>query len=246
MRIDLEYRRDGETFSGRLSGIDEGSGFSTNFFSYTFAKMFRDVHLLLVEHRDAVVVLHRLERPGLPGYELDRETLELLRVDPVAAIKSMSPTMRLSTLPSAKRQPDQTIPAPLNNLRIGSETLADAFGDRVLLRCRTSTTTVPGQVECPKCGRYKAEYFANTGDVSCSACRFFIPARDLGKNPSETGWVSVSIRCLLAAHLARYFLPRGWNETSPWISHEDLANKYEDYLLKKEQTEKQLEKEAQL
>lgn len=238
MRVDLEYRRAGEAFSGRLRGLgDDGSGFSTDFFNYSFAQMMRALHLVLVEYKDAFVLLHRLERPGLVGYELDKETLELLRIDPVAAIKLMSPTVGSSTLPSPKTKSDKTIPSPQNFLRIGSETLAEAFGETVLVRCRT------GRAECPKCGRYRADYAERAGVIACVTCDFFVPATPLG---GMSEWVSVSVPDLLATQLERYFLPREWNKDPPWIFFDDLNQKYQEYLLKKKRVEQQLEKETQI
>lgn len=237
MRIDLEYQRDGEAYSGKLSGVEEGGGFSISFFNYSFAKMLRALHLVLVEHQTADVVLGRLERPGLMSYTLDEGTLDLLRRDPVAAIKHFSPSFERGTLPPPKRpSTDPTLPSAPQFLRVGSETLADAFGELVLLRQRV------GRVECPKCGRYRAEC-GTGGCILCEVCGFVVPVRGLGQCTDAVEWVQVSVRCLLAARLDRYFLPRAWNSTPPWIYYYDLRSKLEDYLRNKEQVEQQLTEE---
>jgi hypothetical protein len=38
---------------------------------------------------------------------------------------------------------------------------------------------------------------------------------------------------LIEKQKTRYFLPRAWNTSGPWISHDDLKKLYENYLKEK-------------
>jgi hypothetical protein len=48
-------------------------------------------------------------------------------------------------------------------------------------------------------------------------------------------WVRFSVHDLLELNKERYYLPRVWNTSGPWISHEDLQKKYREYLKEREQ-----------
>ena len=47
-------------------------------------------------------------------------------------------------------------------------------------------------------------------------------------------WAVVRVETLLDKKYERYFLPRAWNTSGPWITHEDLQKKHEQYIKEKQ------------
>ena len=46
-------------------------------------------------------------------------------------------------------------------------------------------------------------------------------------------WAVISTEALLQRDKKRFYLPHPWNETGPWLDHEVLAVKYEQYKKEK-------------
>lgn len=140
-------------------------------------------------------------RTGTAERSLPSELSQLLREDPVAYIRATSlPDIKVVVGKSPKTQ---TTP-----LRAGYDALAETIGERVYARYRR------GQVESPITGRWEPI------------------AGWLGTNGSIEGerWFGISTQALLGLDEPRYYLPREWNESGPWISHGSLKRKYETFL----------------
>jgi hypothetical protein len=233
--VELLYQRDGTTYSGYIRYKEVSSLFS----NYSFAQIIRELHLFLVDHPEVEDVdFRRGETTTKFGHKLGPQTVSMIRSDPVSVIKEMSPPPRTIDLRKSEQQeprdtePSSSVASTLisngSALRIGSDTLADAFGDFVYLRRRKNI------VECPFCGRWQAIIPCDHSVIKCS-CRFFVPGTALERPGKEVGWFRVRMTCLFASHAPRFFLPLSWNISGPWIKHEDLLHLYEEYKKERQQ-----------
>lgn len=122
------------------------------------------------------------------------------------------------------------------NLRCSYDTLADSFGDNLYIRIRDD-----GKVECPFCGRWSAEVLdiANSigpdgGPVSNLQCKclstFYETTMVLPRAKVVGPWVELETLLLLSCTAKRFYLPRSWNSGSGWIAHDDLMQRYDQYL----------------
>jgi hypothetical protein len=122
-------------------------------------------------------------------------------VDPAAAIQELSPPPRRVIVRSPVAVSATATVQPV--FRAGADTLADAFGEEVYLKVRD------GRFEDPATGRW-------------------VP---LGFEQKLVGeWVRVAITDLLGLPADRFFLPRRWNVSGPWITRAALLEKYEEYM----------------
>jgi hypothetical protein len=186
------------------------------------------------------VILHRFEVSG--EYKLSESTVQLLNDDPAAAIRSMSHPDRKVVIPRIVCAPkDELVTQSL--LRAGHETLADAFGFYTYFRLKN------GKIECPHDGRWK-EYSVVTA-YNTPGVYYQGPVTDeystlwFSPNIVNEKWARTFTKTLLDVWkkkgLSRYFLPRAWNKSGPWISHEDLKQKYETFCKEREECLVQVE-----
>ena len=136
----------------------------------------------------------------------------MLRTYPHRYIEALSPEPRRIVL----RVDDKVSmgSAVMTSIRAGVDTFADAFGDRLYFRYKG------GKVESPLTGRWIEE------DGQLFDCE------------EHERWLSLSTDQLLHTQRERYFIPRAWNTSGPWITHEDLQKKYDKYIEEKENADK--------
>lgn len=211
----LEYRRDGAgVTSGRVFYREgEQESLVTPFEKRTFPQMmvlFAEAVTLLPE---AGAIMQRNDRPGLQPFRLDKETVQLLRVDPVMVIRSMS--FPDNTTVELKKK---TSALPVSPIIVGYDAIASTFGDEVYARRRAD------RLECPCCGVWAA---LSETESRCRsrACAVVVPVTMRGDR-----WASVAVPTLLATDRDRFFLPRGWNKTQPWVTRDDLEFLYQNWL----------------
>jgi hypothetical protein len=108
---------------------------------------------------------------------------------------------------------------PNGLLRVGHDTIAEAFGD--LVYCAVDPAS--HQIECPGCGRW-AE--ASTQRLACeiTGCSIRIMGKLTGR-----AWFVVGTDELLKLGLERYYLPRSWNSSRGWISRDELLAMFENF-----------------
>lgn len=218
--IQLVYRRDSrrETFTGTITTPDPlwSSGFS----SLSFERMLELVGAELRRFPDLRLLIRREEAPYPmslpPGVE------NLLRTDLPRAIEMLTlPPQRVVIGVPKKKEV-----AVLGTLRYGNDTLADAFGEEIYVKVRLGREEI--RVEDPITGRL----------IGLTQ----IPGQPLRWGPlsferyilARSGqWGTLLIQKLLAVGAPRYYLPRGWNPSGSWISHEDLAKLYDRYQKEK-------------
>ncbi len=222
----LEYRREENLSSGSLIVQIAGETVSVESFELsTFRDVLTRLARTLAKTAGAPrVILRRTDCANLFPYVLDRATVELFRADPVAAIHSM-----IFETPEAVvvKKPESTPvePAPL---RVGYDTLADAFGELVYVRTRATS------IECPGCGMW-GEVTVGRSGRGVFTCRRRCASNFRVMISLTKLWAAVSVDALLDnEHMTRFFLPRSWNDGRPWITREELQTKYTAYVAEKE------------
>lgn len=227
----VAYKRVGETYEGeiflrseetRSTGMPfEGKGYS--WMMSRFAERLKD-------HPSYGAVMDVLSGQRFIRHRLDSRAVELLRTDPAAAISSMSHEPRTVIV---RDEPAANASVKVE-LKVGHDTLADAFGDNVYLRLKDD------KIECPFDGRWKQyeleEYGGATGFVRYET----VELGDISILPryENAHWATVCTSRLKwlgeQRGAQRYYLPRAWNESGGWISHADLEKKYNEYIKEKE------------
>lgn len=220
----LQYKRVGEKYDGIFFLNGE---VHLPFKSADFSAMFTVLHKYLVEMPDATVQLQRAENDSFLPIFMEQNMVDLLRTDPAKYLQAHTIPHRTIDL----RKPDRTgklaekyvVPQP--SIRAGHDTLAAAFGDVVYLSYRSN------RVEDPFTGRW-----CSVGEFEESRG---IKLQEVIQH-GTCGWVTVSMEQLLFVDpfSKGYYLPREWNEHGPWISKEELQQKYNLY---KEERDKCLE-----
>ena len=217
--IRLKYGRVGHEYHGVLGVTVDGVLSETDFEGHTFARMLSSVATHVRLHDEATVELSRLELPG-SDYLMDAGTVDLLRKDPAAAISAMTHEDRTVVIRDRKSSDP-----PRGLLRAGHDTVAASFGDNVYM-----SVSDLGRFECPGCGRWSPVMTHVSAACDGTACRLKIFG-----NTHGTAWFSTSTELLLSRGLTRYYLPRPWNPSGGWISHEDLRTMFEAFKKEREQ-----------
>lgn len=112
-----------------------------------------------------------------------------------------------------------TTPQLPSSISVGYDTLANGFGDVLYIRRRGIT------VECPFCGKWKTTIYGE--DARCCPISVNVEL-------CSDRWASVRTAHLLSTPAPRFFLPREWNNYRPWISKEELALRFQEYIKEKE------------
>lgn len=193
-----------------------------------FHKMMWMVHDLLLHYPDSGLQIQRSESANLMPIHLQADMLELLRTDPSRYIQMHSiPPRTVDLRSSPKRKSalseatNYVMPRTIG-LRAGCDTLAAAFGETIYLRMRQA------RVEHPATGRW----------VRLHEIEEFIGSQHnievvITKEAAEVGWVTIRLIELLATKADRFYLPREWNVSGPWITREQLNELHQQFLEEK-------------
>jgi hypothetical protein len=225
--VTLTYRRSGklEAYDGRVMG----GGRDFQFDAVSFASMLERVGELLRSAPGSRLVIKREEAPY--PLTLPENIEELLRTDVQAAIKLLTvPPQRVVVAPL--RTPARAANELLGTLRYGYDTLADSIGELVYLKCRFSRADRV-QVEDPVSGRWEAMTLLHMA-AHCGNLPLALGGVLMG---DQGRWVAARVTDILALDQPRYYLPRRWNESGGWISHETLSNIYAFYQKEKANAE---------
>lgn len=214
----LRYRRERDHSSGSIFLRDgEKTEVRCEFKHWDFKSMMTHFAKVLVEHHEASAVVERIDRSGLLPFVLPDMLAGLLREDPAEAIRQLTPPAVVVDLREEKKKDEDP-----KGLRVGYDAVADAFGDEIYCRAREE------KIECPVCGSWGR---VENGSLQCLFCHVLIRATSAGPK----WWTVVTCELLYTktteAH--RYFIPRAWNPTPPWIEAKDLEEKYQRYLKEK-------------
>jgi hypothetical protein len=218
--LTLQYRRVGETSSGQLIATLNGEIETLKTFEgedfFSMMQMFSDA---LRQNPEAGGAIQRVDRPGLLPMFLSTQDIELLREDPVEAVKRMHVPPQVSEKPVSDK-PVNAVPP----LLAGYDVLAESFGDRVYARIKH------GEIECISCGNWAS---ISAAFYACYQCGVKFPIADLAV---QAGWGGIDTARAIKAARARYFLPRVWNDYRNWISLEKLTELYDTYQQEKEKS----------
>lgn len=210
----LRYRRDeGHTCTGeiklRWSDGSKPVRLLKDFVKADFNKMMGSVSLALNENEINKLIVERSDREGLKPFIFDNPMTELLRSDPVAALRMMN----VGPIHIDLRQKKTIEPNPV--FMAGHDTLAEAIGDFLYSRVRGQ------EVECPGCGMWSP---VSSPIFECKKkCLITLPVHFVEK------WARFHTATLIALDLPRYYFPRLWNPSSGWVSKEDLVVLFEHW-----------------
>lgn len=237
----LEYKRVDMQSSGRILIRDgEEDALFFDFDQLDFEPMLYKFAEALQDNPDASGVIHRTDRAGLQPYTLDHGIITLFRTDPIAAVKSMStpygsPSGIVKRVKQQSKEPDCTtdLPYPFVGLRVGFNTMADAFGEELSSRFDKSRD----RIECPCCGIWNQRVIhGGSGHhyIECKNPSCALHGKPIYAKNQNDHWASFSTFELLATHSDRFYFPRPWNDGKAWISWEGLNNKYQQFVKEKE------------
>lgn len=213
--IRLTYRRVGLTYTGTIDHVA--------FDGLSFAEMMTRAHYALVAKPQAGLLLQRVDRDGLLPVQFDTESLELLRTDAQKYIDMHTIDAPVRVVVNEPRVSTATAPAS-SSLRVGHDTLAAAFGDRVYLRSKNSMLGTC--VEHPATGRWvDLDALGEWSSILDTATFVY--------QPGGFGWVVVSVTSLLATNSDKFYLPREWNPHGIWISKDQLRAMHEQFIKEK-------------
>jgi hypothetical protein len=215
--VEVVYKREGreQTFTGytRIGGVQD----------FTFAGA--DFNRVLEFASDALkrapghrLMMKRAEAPYPMPIPANVE--ELLRTDLPAAIRALSIGAQRVEVGGPRMRVYQ-------GLRRGYDTMADSLGEEVFLRARAGTQGM--LVENPASGRWVTAF------AGAPQNHLVMPGslRELFIGPFHGPWTSVKTEDLLALGQERYYLPRNWNPSAGWITHDLLAYMYDMYKKEK-------------
>jgi len=233
--LTIRYRREGTTYSGELWD-------GTQFSGWEFRKIIGRIHerMLAIIAIDTPSVTFirsdlKIERP----YRLEEALCQLIKTDPVAAVRFMSPnpvTIRIRDNPPVKRELDRksTEPQELTGsiLVVGHDVLADTFGYWVY----TSRIKDRSKAECLVCGRWASlEESGELKVLNCQECG----APPLLLELANDKWLRLKTTELInfatLSGLERLFIPRNWGYSmgGPWVDVSRLAEKYTQFKKEK-------------
>ena len=190
--VQLSYRLDSGSYSGDING--------SPFEGVTFARMMTLVSAELRKGRVGVVLV-RTERVGSLPVSLSEQQESLLREDPVTFIHQ-------HTFPPCTVRVEAVV-EPESILRVGHDTIADAFGDTVYARVEGGT------VESPFTGRWESL-------DGCPWVSFLSPE-------GCPRWAGIEVSRLLSSAYDRFYLPREWNTHGCWVTKKQLARLQASY-----------------
>lgn len=214
----LAYRRDGDVYNGQIL---RGTIPITSIVNMPFHKMISALSKDLRTDEKDRCVFRRLEHPDLSDFVLDDQFTQLIRTDPLTAIRVMEFKTEPVDLNKIKK-----FEVPAMALPAAYDSLADTFGDLVYAKRDDN------KVECPLCGDW-ADLFDGDGGchIECNNCGS--PRVTAAEDMSEK-WVGVRTEDLLRDGAVEFFLPRAWHKNGNWVTRGELETKYEAFLKESE------------
>ncbi len=206
-------------FSGSIEYTQENLPMhSQSFENLPYRKMMTELHKVAVVNPGYDIFSFRTDMKA-PAFHFPQDMAMMLRGDPTAFINMMTPKpvkVHVNDVGKADQKVTDAVEQMKNVVRAGADTLADAFGEIVYIKVRADQR----RVEDPISGR-------------------FVPLDDLrgllldGFGP-QARWASLFVEDLLGLNADRYYLPRAWNKSGPWISHAELRARFDTYMKEKE------------
>jgi hypothetical protein len=208
-----------------------------------YEDMMRRLAVQLREHPDvAKAYVQRTDRPGLLGQELAANFVQLLREDPLEAIRSCTFHVTAPTVRKLER-PRTTVVQTLSTapLIAGVDAFVESLGPIIYARLRADE-----MVECPGCGfwvPYRDDSGPEESPNPCTYCNKkcgqSLSVWSLQGKRGSNRWVGFHIeRSLLITDLPRFYFPRAWNEYRAWVTREQLQHVFLEWKKEMESTAK--------
>ena len=209
--IRWEYERvPGDLSKGSLIVLRDGTALEqVSFDRWPYSKMLSQLSDMLNFYEAKHVVVCRPSKLKVHESKLDSETVEQIRLDPKAAEAAMTFTATVNVRDTASVKPAAVLPT-------GTATVADSFGESVYVARRGE------ELECPFCGMWTP-----LKDRECRNCAHAVLSFSYS---AHHPWVCCSTHGLLQIDVPRYYLPRAWNPTSPWISKDALRRMFTTWI----------------
>jgi len=232
----LREKRDNDyPYRGSIELSTTGSmSIKESFICWPYKKIIARLSELMNAVKVDRVFFQRTERDDLQPIELGDRLKHLLQVDPLAAYHSMLYEPVVPTRGGV--EVEQSIPG-----EGGVDTTTSVFREHLHLRMGN------GMIEDPETGTWLSmAYGPESGwriRRNDNRPSKWIPVELLDSSPEGTSfaerlafarWARVLVKDLLEQNFERYYLPGTWNTSGPWIKHEDLKKRLEDYLAKQE------------
>jgi hypothetical protein len=226
-QIKIEYQRDGTTYSGVISRPTPEPDATQEVLYFTgweFRQIVRELHLWMVRRPSASMVWIRRDVPPHAPYRLEDWLVRMIHVDPVAAIRAMSPAPVTINIRDIAKQHDKG-----GVLQVAHDVIADAFGDWVYIEVGPDTRVAT----CVCCGRsatLSSRDVTQNPFINCGRCgmKMWLEQTD------DPHWTRVKTESLLQYGWDRYCIPRRWNPNGQWISTAELAAMYETFKKERE------------
>ena len=232
--VTLRYKRVDHQYDGYFQYVHGDRYDVHEAFLLEYSEMLKRLCNILEKYypktEEVSIILQRTDREGLTPVSLDPKTVDLLRNNPVAGIAALTYTYPQTPLGTVARKKAEATLRPPQSLRVGVETLAQAFGGSVYTRVRD------GKAECPCCGFWIRDILqvpeGGAADITAlctERCKNSFELRVYGR------WAAVSVAELLSIKSAdRFYMPREWNNNQAWVSRADLQAKYDAFNAEKE------------
>lgn len=240
--LELEYCREGTTYTGQLSYAPEGLPgrvVLATFNKTSYRQMLERLSDTLRAHEEVTQVrMLRSDSFTVKPVSLDEPTVHLLRTDFDKIIDSFCPApVHVTVREKAGAQAGSPATCAHPEIPAGYDTVVDSFGDYVYIRLRKLDTPAESAllVESFVNGRWlrgyeKDEQYIEVPQLECTLERV------------SNKWARVKTTELLyrgkANAVQDFFLPRAWNKKGSWISYEELRTMFVNYS--KEKTDVQL------
>lgn len=240
MRLHLKYGREGDAYAGNLLFEDAADATKESILKFavlSFERMFLKLASYALQYPEAELYTSRTEQPGVPPERLGTKLEEMLRKDPAATVATLSQQHLVAQAAIQVEDQPKVRDVVKVRLRVGHDTLAEAFGDELYCEVRCDKGVFLGQ--CPLTsdwvgfGLKESQFLLKVENPF--AWETWLPVALAPNTTVENPrWARVKTKVLLARGCDKYYFPREWNKNGPWISHEDLTALYEAYKKEKE------------
>lgn len=249
-KIVLYYKRlreevQGEyPFQGRLTVVDaeDKETSSISFISCIFKDLIKKMHKeLVVDEEIDLIWLQRTERDDLVPMELDSQSVDLLRKDPLTAYRNL--------MQEPQGNNYHTAYARIMGAKRKHE--AEVFGENIYLDIARGHILNPftgdwSTLAYGPAHGWKVREENNKPDS-------WLPIAMIDDAPKGTPfsmrlafarWAVVSVHSLLARQADKYYLPRTWNKgpEGTWMSYKELKNMLTEHQQKEEECRQEHQK----
>lgn len=171
----------------------------------------------------------RREAPNVKPMRLPDSLIDLVKTDPVTAIRALTPSPVTVVVKDEDEQDTEPDELSFSSIQVGHDTIADSFGDYIYARCRNH------KVECVACGRW-VPVQETTFVVNCNECSISLSGEIVG-----TDWWRTKAHDALNLDKSKFYISRPWNTLGPWISKIELQELIDSFEKEKRECLEQMD-----